>query len=290
MRMTNNQLYPNLPKHLEFDNISTHSTISDDKSNNSRYSFSSSRNNLDGFDSISDGIEDHTKLPIVRKQTFQERKKEIERETYESSVRSLQLLDESERAGLATAKELSHQGEQLLRTEAKLDGIDSTLQTSERHIRGIKSVFGGIRNKFSRKKDSVSSALNGSPQSTDPNKCLKSRSEDCLATSSYETLRSKSSCGIQSHRDELFGKKSSPSQERSRSKSQLEHNSDNIETALNKNLDTMSNSLHNLKHLGLGLNKEIKEQNDILDRLATKTTNTDSRVKKQNLDMKRILN
>ena len=33
MSMANNQLYPNLPKHLEFANVSTHSTISDDKSN-----------------------------------------------------------------------------------------------------------------------------------------------------------------------------------------------------------------------------------------------------------------
>ena len=289
MRMANHQLYPNLPKHLEFDNVSTHSTISDDKSNNSHYSLSSSRNNLDGFDSIIDGIEDHTKLPIVRKQTFQEKKKEIERGTIESSKHSIQLLQESERVGVATAEELAQQGEQLLRIEATLDGIDSTLQTSERHIRGIKSVFGGIRNKFSRKKDSVSSALKGSPQLTEPNKYLQSRSEDCLATSPYETLRSKSSCGIQSHRDELFGNKS-PSQERSRSKSQLEDNSDDVDKALSENLDIMSNRLHNLKNLGLGLNKEIEKQNDTLDRLASKTTSTDAKVKKQNLNMKRILN
>jgi len=231
-----------------------------------------------------------TQNSLSLEKTFQEKKKEIERETLESSLRSLQLLDESERAGVATAEELGQQGEQLLRTESKLDGLDSTLQTSERHIRGIKSVFGGIKNKFSRKKDSVSLAWNGSPQSTEPNKFLKSRYEDCLATSSFETLKSKSSCGIQSHRDELFGNKSTPSQERSRSKSQLEDNSDNIDIALNENLDTISIRLHNLKYLGLDLNEEMKKQNDTLDRLATKTTRTDSKIKEQNLDMKRIVN
>ena len=188
MIMDHNQLYPNLPKHLELDNVSTHSTISDDKSNDSRSLFSSSGNNLDGFDSISDGIEDHTKLLPVRKQTFQERKKQIERETLERSFHSLHLLDECEKVGLATAEELSQQGEQLLRTEEKLHEIDSSLQSSERHIRGIKSVFGGIRNKFSRKKDSVSSALKVSPPSTDLNKSLKSRSEDISAMSSAHTL------------------------------------------------------------------------------------------------------
>ena len=93
------------------------------------------------------------------RQSLQEKKKEIERETLESSLRSLQYLHESEKAGVATAEELDRQKEQLLRTEAKIDGMNVTLQRSERHIRGIRSIFGGIRNKFISNENSHSRSL-----------------------------------------------------------------------------------------------------------------------------------
>ena len=72
--------------------------------------------------------------------------KEIEARTLDSSNRSLGLLYESEKVGAATGEELHRQKEQLLRTEGRLDEINSTLKQSERHLNGIKSVFGGIKN------------------------------------------------------------------------------------------------------------------------------------------------
>ena len=74
------------------------------------------------------------------------KKKEIETSTVESSNRSLGLLYESEKVGAATGAELHRQKEQLLRTEGRLDEINNTLKQSERHLTGIKSVFGGIKN------------------------------------------------------------------------------------------------------------------------------------------------
>ena len=62
--------------------------------------------------------------------------------------RSISLLYESERTGQATAEELLRQKEQLKQTESRLTDINSTLKQSERHLQGIKSVFGGIRNYF----------------------------------------------------------------------------------------------------------------------------------------------
>ena len=78
-----------------------------------------------------------------------QKRREIEERTLDSSNRSLGLLFESERAGIETAEELNRQKEQLKRTEERLDDINSTLKTSERHLQGIKSVFGGIKNYFS---------------------------------------------------------------------------------------------------------------------------------------------
>ena len=63
-----------------------------------------------------------------------QKRREIEERTVDSSNRSLGLLYESERAGAATAEELNRQKEQLKRTEERLDDINSTLKTSERHL------------------------------------------------------------------------------------------------------------------------------------------------------------
>jgi hypothetical protein len=69
-----------------------------------------------------------------RQNQLQLERHEIEQRTIDSSNRSLGLLFESERVGAATGEELSRQKEQLLRTEGRLDDINSTLKTSERHL------------------------------------------------------------------------------------------------------------------------------------------------------------
>merc|ERR1712241_760936 len=84
--------------------------------------------------------------PEERHQQLLLKKKEIEAKTLDSSNRSLSLLYESEKVGAATGEELQRQKEQLLRTVGRLDDINSTLKQSERHLNGIKSVFGGIKN------------------------------------------------------------------------------------------------------------------------------------------------
>ena len=73
----------------------------------------------------------------------------MEERTLASSERGLGLLYESEKVGVATAEELSRQKDQLMKTEEKLDDINSTLRNSEKHIQGVRSVFGSIRNYFS---------------------------------------------------------------------------------------------------------------------------------------------
>merc|ERR1719341_2483661 len=83
-----------------------------------------------------------------QRQLLIERRQELEERTLASSERGLGLLYESEKVGVATADELSRQKEQLMRTEQRLDDINSTLRNSEKHIQGIRSVFGAVRNYF----------------------------------------------------------------------------------------------------------------------------------------------
>lgn len=84
-----------------------------------------------------------------QRQVFLERQKAIENRTIQSTERSISLLRDSEQIGIATAEELMRQREQLERTDKRLDEINSTLRFSQKHINGIKSVFGSLKNYLS---------------------------------------------------------------------------------------------------------------------------------------------
>ena len=101
----------------------------------------------------------------ARRQMLMEKRREIEERTLDSSQRSLGLLHESEKVGVATAEELARQKDQLRGTEQRLDDINSTLKQSERHLQGIKSIFGGLRNYFSGKGPAAAAAANASGSS-----------------------------------------------------------------------------------------------------------------------------
>jgi len=116
------------------------------------------------------GLDSEGNQQYGNKQTLMEQKRrEIEERTLDSSNRSLGLLYESERAGAATAEELNRQKEQLKRTEERLDDINSTLKTSERHLQGIKSVFGGIKNYFSSRNAAAAAGTNNTAQAKPSN-------------------------------------------------------------------------------------------------------------------------
>ena len=60
------------------------------------------------------------------------------------------MVDDSARVGADTARELLTQREKLERTEQRLDDMNTNLRVSQKHIQSIKSVFGSIKNYFSK--------------------------------------------------------------------------------------------------------------------------------------------
>lgn len=197
------------------------------------------------------------------------RKKEIEERTLDSSNRSLALLYESEKVGEETGKELHRQKEQLLRTEERLEDINSTLTQSERHLNGIKSVFGGLKNYLFAKSNSLPHPPTNQPPAIQtklpanpPMKQEQSRRID-LREEDHPALRSK---GLVQVKED-----SSP------------------DAILDRNLDEMAMGLSRLKGLALDLNSELEEHDDILTRLDDKASRAGCKVDKQNKDMSKLL-
>jgi len=206
-----------------------------------------------------------------QRQELAERRREIEERTLASSERGLGLLYESEKVGVATADELTRQKEQLLRTEQRLDDINSTLRTSEKHIQGIKSVFGSIRNYFSgRNTGAAPPPAPGASSSIPPSQSapqFNSNLDQLHQSPSYQDhhpgLRNRPGLAPQMPVD--------------------------VDAALDKNLDDMASGLARLKGLAQGLNSELGEHDDLIDRVNVKTEDVKFKIDRQNKDMGKIL-
>jgi synaptosomal-associated protein 29 len=226
---------------------------------------------------FSDDVDDETFLKNSRvkpqddymeqRQMYEQKKREIEDRTLNSSQRSIGLLRETEQVGVATATELAKQREQLEKTRDQLDTINTSLKFSQRHLNGIKSMFGGLKNYLAGKNDydaKMSQSSSNSEISSLPSPSADER------FSSHPTTRLRSD---QAHHRQQ----------------QQQQASGNFNNQLDKNLDEMCDSLSRLKGLAVDLNQEIDTQNDLIDDISTKVENVDMKIGKQNREMFKIL-
>ena len=196
----------------------------------------------------------------VLRQT-QERIGYVENESLESTRRALRTLNETHEVGAKTAEELHKQGEQLRGVEERLDTVNSTLTSTQKNLNQIKSVFGGLRNKFFAPK---------TPALPPPSSSSSSKAN--MSTS--KSMGSMKSGG---------GEQASATADYARI------TGSERESELNSNLEEMSLGLKRLANLGLDMQRELDRQAPVLDRLNDKTQLTKSRIDDQNSQMRRIL-
>ncbi|NWT21337.1 SNP29 protein, partial [Vireo altiloquus] len=196
--------------------------------------------------------------------------------TADSTTRSLSLLYESERVGVAASEELIRQGEALKRTEQMVDKMDQDLKTSQKHINSIKSVWGGLVNYFKAKPPESKPEQNGAPEYY-ANSRLKeamtsSKEQESKYQESHPNLRKLDNSDNDFNKADLV---SSVQRDAYPKNQQLRAYHQKIDN----NLDEMSSGLSRLKSLALGLQTEIEEQDDMLDRLTKKVETLDVNIK-----------
>ncbi|XP_059622675.1 synaptosomal-associated protein 29 [Phlebotomus argentipes] len=208
-----------------------------------------------------------------QRQMYEQRRREIEDRTLLSSERSLGLLYETEQVGMATAEELARQREQLENTSKQLDDINSTLRFSQRHLTGLKSVFGGLKNYLTRQRE-FTPRTNASPSGS-----------NILDTASYqEPPRSHMSPEERYENHPVNRLRSDPPYAQ-----HTIHGPGEFSARLDQNLDCMAGSLTRLKGLAIDMNQEIDSQNDLIDNITNKVEDTDMKIGKQNRDMLKLL-
>lgn len=191
-----------------------------------------------------------------------------------STSRSLSLMYESEKIGVASSEELVRQRGVLERTEKMVDKMDQDLKTSQKHINSIKSVFGGFVNYFKSKPAETSLEQNGTVTSP-PNSRLKeaistSKEQEAQYQASHPNLRKlNDSDSVPAGTSSAVSTDAYPKNPHLRAYYQKVDN----------NLDELSMGLSRLKDIGLGMQTEIEEQDDIIDRLTTKVDKLDVNIK-----------
>lgn len=229
---------------------------------------------------FSDDVDDETFLKnsrvkpkqddyLEQRQLYEQKKKEIENRTLDSSQRSIGLLRETEQVGIATATELSKQREQLEKTRDQLDTINTSLKFSQRHLNGIKSMFGGLKNYLSGKSEYEPSKI--SPSSSNSSSIVSPTADERYDHHPTTRLRNEMSIKAQQQQQQ-----------------QMSGNI-NFNQQLDRNLEEMCDSLSRLKGLAIDLNGEIESQNDLIDDIGDKVETVDMKIGKQNKEMFKIL-
>lgn len=165
------------------------------------------------------------------------------------------------------------QREQLERTERRLDDINNTLRFSQKHIQGIKSVFGGLKNYFGSSKNSEPQPSASSI--TGVTGVSKSNLVNTLNKAAGEARTKEDEHPVFRMREEERPKNYKVGKD--------------IAEVLENNLDEMSGSISRLKDLAIGLSEEIDIQNDILDIITDKTERADTSLNRQNKDIRNLL-
>uniref|UniRef100_A0A5F7ZQC2 Synaptosomal-associated protein 29 n=2 Tax=Macaca TaxID=9539 RepID=A0A5F7ZQC2_MACMU len=138
-------------------------------------------------------LPDEPDAPADRQQYLRQEVLRRAEATAASTSRSLALMYESEKVGVASSEELVRQRGVLERTEKMVDKMDQDLKISQKHINSIKSVFGGLVNYFKSKPAEAPPEQNGTLASQ-PNSRLKeaistSKEQEAKYQASHPNLR-----------------------------------------------------------------------------------------------------
>ncbi|XP_055598825.1 synaptosomal-associated protein 29 [Uranotaenia lowii] len=233
---------------------------------------------------------------IVRqRQTFEQRRRELEESTLLTSQRCLGVLRETEQVGIATAEELHRQREQLEKTKKQLDEINNSLRFSQKHLNSLKSVFGGLKNYLSGRMGPESQSHPPPPQSgsgttgiprnpnisPSPSEEVYPNPQDFRIPDNYWPDAASRMRGDYPHQgQEMIHANGSAA---------MVGSGPGFSHQLDQNLDDMRGNLSRLKNLALDLNQEIDSQNDLIDDISNRVDDVDVKIGKQNKDMNRLL-
>jgi len=194
----------------------------------------------------------------------------------QSTQNSLRMLVESQDVGVKTAENLLEQREKLERAEQRLDEMNKTTGETQLHLNKIKSVFGGLKNRWFGGGNTKDAAFGGKPNGVTANAGL-SKTMERIETGDFYKNQPDSSKG-QMRESATIPSLGGPDTRWGA-----------MDAEIDSNLDEMSMHLRRLNELGRGLGEELDSQNSMVDRIGGKAERVNVVVRDQDKQMKRIL-
>lgn len=201
------------------------------------------------------------------RQYYEQKIKEVQDKTLQSTGRSLAYIHQSETVGINTATELERQREVLEKTKYQLDNIDSTLKESQKDINKMKSFFYRVKYSFGSKKkvDPTTSQVPATDENKKPVTLTEEDQEDRYRNHPTTRIRSDP-------------------------ETSTTENKNSFDEKLEDELDEISNGLSRLKSLALTLGDEVEASNALIDDIGTGMEKVDSKIKVQNREINKMLN
>lgn len=201
----------------------------------------------------------------------------------DSTQRSCQQLESSDKLAEQTARELLEQREKLEKAETNLEEIHKTTQYTQRSLNSLKSLFGGMfKNKFSRLPKEKSKEEQQQQQN---NAMGTSKSADQL-TKIVDRVNGEKQGNVVPGGN---GGQAAHSLNAS-SRAQIQGTRwEAMDNQIDQNLDQMSSQLARLRNWGTALGDEVDDQNRLLDRIQTKAERNDTVVRSQETQMRKLL-
>jgi chromosome segregation ATPase len=200
---------------------------------------------------------------------------DVNDESSASIKRSLAMVHQTNQVGADTMLELDKQGRQIEKMERDVETIEDNNKQAERHIRGLRTIFGSIANKFSKNKsyrEETEVVPRETPQ-TVKNQAVASRSVSSPAGTTTTTTKNQ---GVKSSQL-LQGNDA----ETERMRQQMDEQ--------DADLDELSGALHNMMGMATDMNREITDQNQRLEKVSAGVDKQNKTIEKNNRAVKKML-
>ncbi len=193
-------------------------------------------------------------------------------ESSASIKRSLAMAHQTNQVAADTMLELDKQGRQIERMERDVETIEDNNRQAERHLRGLKTIFGSIANKFSKNKSyrEESAVAPRSTPETVKQQAVMSRSASAPASGGAKSGQAKSSQMLQGDDGET---------------QQMRKQMDEQD----EDLDELSGALHNMMNMATDMNREITDQNGRLEKVSVGVDKQNKTIEKNNRIVKKML-
>jgi len=202
----------------------------------------------------------------------------VKQASVNSTLKSLQMIDEAEQAGRNTLNKLGEQSQRMNHTELQLDLADAHAEHAADQAARLKRVNGSmfgfdVSNPFTKGKREASEIARIQAMQEE-----QRASREQNRAGNWESRQRID--GALKHTQKPPGYQPGKSSQSSRNKFQFEADDEDnaMEDQLDNNLDAISSGLTRLHGMAVASGQEINRQNETLDSISNKTNALDNRI------------